>query len=271
MGHANRENGRLTQQVRDLSRQVAVLVKEVEASRADRPSSSSSPSLRRDDNLDTSDSGGVISGRLLTFASAAELQQKNLELLTVVRELSSNQEVAESRLVEEKTAEMRKELEAAVTQLEELRSGRQRQEAMVESIIIERDMYKNIATNAQQQQREEERKQQQLVGNRGDNTVPVATSTPAGPASAGKLAMYTHVKLRYHLVRCTGEDNKKQQTTPKSRHLSLQELEKRASTAEEELQEVKKDFDEYREEKHKNDEIVKRELSEAKEALNEAR
>ena len=53
--------------------------------------------------------------------------------------------------------------------------------------------------------------------------------------------------------------------------MSFQELEKRASEAEEQLKEVQKDFDEYKEEKHKNDEIVNKELAEAKEALNEAR
>ena len=68
--------------------------------------------------------------------------QKNIELLAVVRELSQNQEGAEARIVEEKTQELRKELEMATEQVEELRQARQRQEAMVESIIVERDMYK---------------------------------------------------------------------------------------------------------------------------------
>ena len=88
------------------------------------------------------DAESVIDERLLTFNSVSELQQKNIELLAVVRELSQNQEGAEARIVEEKTQELRKELEMATEQVEELRQARQRQEAMVESIIVERDMYK---------------------------------------------------------------------------------------------------------------------------------
>jgi dsDNA-specific endonuclease/ATPase MutS2 len=53
--------------------------------------------------------------------------------------------------------------------------------------------------------------------------------------------------------------------------MSLHELEKRAAEAEKALKEVQKDFDEYKEEKHKNDEIVNKQLSDAKAELNEAR
>lgn len=166
MGHANRENARLTQQVRDLGKQVTVLVREVEAARSGRQAFSS-PSVQQDLNRSTSDS--IITERLLDFASVSELQQKNIELLAVVRELSSKQEVAESALVEEKTAELRKELENAMRQLEELRSARQRQETMVESIIIERDTYKTLANNAKKDQQQ----QQQSMA------PPVATSTPS--------------------------------------------------------------------------------------------
>jgi hypothetical protein len=49
------------------------------------------------------------------------------------------------------------------------------------------------------------------------------------------------------------------------------ELEKRAEKAEKSLAELRKDFDEYREEKQKNYEMVNKELADVKEALNEAR
>ena len=47
-----------------------------------------------------------------------------------------------SRLVQEKTSELKQELETAMQQVEELRAARQRQEVMVDSIVVERDMYK---------------------------------------------------------------------------------------------------------------------------------
>jgi nucleoprotein TPR len=166
MGHVTRENARLMQQVRDLGRQVAVLVREVEASRAGRQALS--PSRQQDLNQSSSDN--VISERLLDFHSVSELQQKNIELLAVVRELSSKQELAESHLVEEKTAELRRELESAAEQLQELRAARQRQETMVESIIIERDMYKTLAENTKKDLHKQQQQQ--------DIVPPAATSTP---------------------------------------------------------------------------------------------
>ena len=44
--------------------------------------------------------------------------------------------------MQEKTSELKQELETAMQQVEELRAARQRQEVMVDSIVVERDMYK---------------------------------------------------------------------------------------------------------------------------------
>ena len=63
------------------------------------------------------DAESVIDDRLLTFHSVSELQQKNIELLAVVRELSESHEDAEARVVEVKTQELRRELEAATEQV----------------------------------------------------------------------------------------------------------------------------------------------------------
>ena len=101
--------------------------------------SDASSSLNQSSSMDAE---GVINDRLLTFRDVDELQKKNIELLAVVRELSSNKEAVEDRLVQEKTSELKQELETAMQQVEELRAARQRQEVMVESIIVERDMYK---------------------------------------------------------------------------------------------------------------------------------
>ena len=79
------------------------------------------------------------------------------------------------RLVEEKTSELRRELETAMQQVEELRAARQRQEVMVESIIVERDMYKSIADNA-----EKDADNAAASASVGPKT-PSATSTPGAP------------------------------------------------------------------------------------------
>jgi nucleoprotein TPR len=139
----NRENERLAQQVNDLGKQVAALVRDVEASRRQYGSPALNQSHHQSFSSSTAaadqsmDGESIINDRLLTFHSVHELQQRNLELLTITRELTRSQEAAESQLVEEKTAELRAELEKTSEQLAELRAARQRQEAIVESIIIE--------------------------------------------------------------------------------------------------------------------------------------
>ena len=122
----------------DLGRQITCLVREVEAAR------SGVPSFHLPESVDTSSSDSVIEGRLLTFKDVSELQERNIQLLTVVRELSANREQEESTLVEEKTAEVRQELDTALRQAEELRSSRERQQLMIENIIQQRDLYKSM-------------------------------------------------------------------------------------------------------------------------------
>ena len=138
-----RDRDRQGQQASDLGRQVTSLVREVEASRGGARSQAmdvTSPPL------DASNVDSVVEGRLLTFRDVAELQERNIELLAVVRELSSQHEQHESSLVEEKTTELRQELDTAMRQVEEMRAARERQQLMVENIIQQRDMYKTMAS-----------------------------------------------------------------------------------------------------------------------------
>ena len=53
----------------------------------------------------------LIIRRLLTFREVAELHERNIEVLAVGKELSCQHKEHESSLVEEKTAELRQELE----------------------------------------------------------------------------------------------------------------------------------------------------------------
>jgi len=133
-----KDRDKLERQVLDMGRQITVLVREVEASRTGLPNTQ--PLERAD--LSSADS--VIEARLLEFKDVSELQQRNIELLAVVRELGASREMAESALVEEKTAEVRQELDTALRQVEELRSARERQKLMVENIIQQRDLYKSM-------------------------------------------------------------------------------------------------------------------------------
>ena len=128
-------------QVTDLGKQVTTLVRDVDGGRGS--GRRQSPRERQQQQVDnTASADSVIEGRLLTFHNVAELQQKNIELLAVVRELSAGQEAAEASRLEEKTAEVRQELDTAFWQVEELRTARERQQLMVENIIQQKEMYR---------------------------------------------------------------------------------------------------------------------------------
>ena len=78
-------------QVSDLGNQVTVLLREVESARfGGRPMP-----VDVDDVLEMSggdkDADAVITKRLVTFKDVRELQQRNVELLAVIREMSTDQ------------------------------------------------------------------------------------------------------------------------------------------------------------------------------------
>lgn len=145
----SRENQRLVKQVHDLGKQVTVLVNEVELARSGGVRDYNTSSQELDMSASSAgDSESVISDRLVAFKNINELQQRNIELLAVVRELSASHESSESKLVEEKTSQFKKELETASEHIRELREDRKKQEVLVESIVIERDMYKTMVEAA---------------------------------------------------------------------------------------------------------------------------
>ena len=83
------DRARLETMAADLGKQVAVLVREVEASRGPRTRSRSSGGEDQQQPLDTSSADAVIDGQLLTFHDVAELQQRNIELVAVVSLISN--------------------------------------------------------------------------------------------------------------------------------------------------------------------------------------
>ena len=237
---ANRENERAQKQMKDLSTQVVTLVREVEAARFGRTT--------RDQNILTSPGGsqasttvadGVISERLVSFHDVSELQQKNVELLTVIREMALNQEKAETQLVEQKTADLKRELENVTSRVEELREARRRQETLMDNLVVQRDMYKSMAESNAEQLR----------------ASPKATSTPG-----------------ISTMRSTKEQNLDLSTPTKGQDKNVyREMEVRAVKAEAALTEVKKDFDVYREEKCENEKMITEMLDKTREELNETR
>ncbi|KAF2365896.1 Nucleoprotein TPR/MLP1 [Trinorchestia longiramus] len=133
-----REQDRLSAQNGDLSRQVTVLLTQVEAARAGLPP----PSV---DDVGTATTGQeVVSAQLLCFRDVSELQQQNQKLLHTVRTLTDQAEQANTSAKDELIKELQEQLAEAHAELETLQRSRDRIEALVENIGRQRDTYKSL-------------------------------------------------------------------------------------------------------------------------------
>lgn len=134
LDEAERDRKALKTEVADLSHQVQSLLQEVDEG-AHGSYVPEQPGR---------DSDSVITGRLVSFRSIQELQVRNQELLRVVRQLSAEQESDELERARLADAATKAKLDAAHKELQELREARQRQAIMVESIVRQRDMLKEM-------------------------------------------------------------------------------------------------------------------------------
>lgn len=143
-----RQKPLLEQQVADLGAQVQHLLRTME-------SSGSVPDvggrLGEGDGDGIVDADQVISERLVVFRNIQELQVRNQELVRVVRELSSQQEMSEIERLRTADNEMRAKLGEMSRELDELRETRQKQTALVESLVRQRDMLRDLAAGKDSQ------------------------------------------------------------------------------------------------------------------------
>ncbi|XP_033209143.1 nucleoprotein TPR-like isoform X2 [Belonocnema kinseyi] len=135
-----RENQTLKTQLSDLARQVCFLLKEVQESRAGNTVHSNDVSMEGDDLT----SSQIISKKLVTFRDIEELQENNQKLLTIVKSLSSRQEEIERATSEASCEEMKEKLDKYLEQLADMQASQDRQAKMLEGLLKQRDMYKNM-------------------------------------------------------------------------------------------------------------------------------
>ena len=90
----------------------------------------------------------VIDENLVEFDDVPDLIRKNANLLQVVRRLSAEKDQAERN--GGITAANDQELEQALAQIEKMRNQRQRQQVMVQAIVRQRDMYRNMVQSGEQ-------------------------------------------------------------------------------------------------------------------------
>ena len=159
------ENMRLHEDVSDLSRQVTILLHEIEKTRARRSDSFKAEQLKvrddsRDDSIEVSSSESA-SRTTLDFRNIEELQQKYQKLMRMVHEMSDKKQSEERAELEQRTKEYNEKVIMAMRELEELRNQREKQEHVLEEIRKQRDTYKQLLSHQQEGPR-----------------VPLFTSTP---------------------------------------------------------------------------------------------
>ncbi|XP_056646603.1 nucleoprotein TPR isoform X2 [Diorhabda sublineata] len=137
-GIQSRENERLKKEVSDLSRQVVVLLQEIENSRVGSSSTSTDNDLS-----DSVNSADIISKKLVTFNDITELQANNLKLLVLVRELSERQEEVEN-LDPAAIAALKTKLDDLAQSHNELLEEHDKQIKMMATLRNQKDMYKNL-------------------------------------------------------------------------------------------------------------------------------
>lgn len=143
--HNSKENQKLKIELSDLARQVCYLLKEVQESRTGTHVETRDLSSR-DASIDTDNivSSQIISKKLVTFKDIEELQENNQKLLAVVRALSSRQEEIERATDEINSGEMKEKLDNYKEQLADMQAAQDRQAKMVDNLLKQRDMYKNL-------------------------------------------------------------------------------------------------------------------------------
>lgn len=121
---AERSGLRFEKQVKDLSKQVSFLIREIEILRGNRMRDSAPPAEDQEVSSSEGSASAVISRHLVTFRDVMELQERNQQLLTALRDVTEKQDEEEHNAVETKTAKIQQVLENALAEIEQHRETR---------------------------------------------------------------------------------------------------------------------------------------------------
>uniref|UniRef100_A0A1A9WND6 Nucleoprotein TPR n=1 Tax=Glossina brevipalpis TaxID=37001 RepID=A0A1A9WND6_9MUSC len=142
ISHMERENRKLKQSQNDLSRQVCLLLKEVEQLRIGLVPDGGVGNSAQTSQMATTDE--VISKKLVTFSSIAELQENNQKLLLLVRDLSSKLEEAEAFKQEMDEASYQEKLENYARKFQSMQDTLNQQNNTVATLVSKCERYKKL-------------------------------------------------------------------------------------------------------------------------------
>ncbi|CAF0709464.1 unnamed protein product [Brachionus calyciflorus] len=170
------ENMRLKQDISDMSRQVTVLLTEVEQLRSRRglkseqenPDSTLANLFASNDDSYVTSSSESRNKNAFMFRNIEELQKQNQDLKRLLNEITDKKQSEEKAELEMKTKEFNEKLSLAMRELEEFKIQREKQEQVLDEIRKQRDTYKHLLIQQQQTQTQNQPR------------MPIFTSTPGG-------------------------------------------------------------------------------------------
>lgn len=199
------ENARLKQDVNDMSRQVTVLLYEVEQLRSKLVTNQGNRTFKTDadnqadstlanlfanndsnDSYEVSSSSEAMTKNSFMFRNIEEMQKHNQKLMRLVHEISDKKQTEEKAELELRTKEFNEKLNLALRELDEFKTQREKQEQVLEEIRKQRDTYKQLLNQQQQQQHQQSKMQTSFYTSTpgGDQRIkPSITSTTPGQFS----------------------------------------------------------------------------------------
>ena len=147
LAKSTKENEVLNQQLNDLGRQIRVLLKEL--GRRQDPMLPSDAEIEADTTIQAPATiEEVITSELVLFKSIPQLQEQNMKLLKIVRELGKKMEDEEKEYREQLDAEQQAALQEAYAAVKELQDQLETQkrssEATIQAYVKERDALKSM-------------------------------------------------------------------------------------------------------------------------------
>ena len=134
-----RENLKQSSTVRELNTQVCVLLKESEEYRGVSVTSFSLPPAQGDTEVSSSSEGRVIS-----FRSMEELQTRNVELMSRVREVEDELEQMKGAGQDERVRDTQQRVAELTLVVEHVKESKRQQTEMIQNVIRDRDRYKSL-------------------------------------------------------------------------------------------------------------------------------
>lgn len=214
--YLHRQNQRYARDTQDLGKQIQGLLRQAEERGGG--TVSESPATTANDSMNADQ---IISAKLVSVASIAEMQEQNAMLRAALRELGEEREEEERARADAADEEHRTEMAKLRDELQEVSQDRNRQTQLVEAIVRQRDMFKAMAQTA--------------PGATVELTEMVTESSPLPPASPAPSVTGTPVDS-------SGSSSVPAPSTP---NMSIDAV-----------RELQRSFEGYRAEREANDKII---------------